>query len=709
MESEKEDLKKKIKKILSIATIALLPIAVVIFVLSYYSVPCINVTPNHLEFKDGEKEKLILVKNSFKKKGILGIFNFGFFDFGDKASTFRVETGSDSSWITVDPMSGTVSEGQETLSIKIDRTKLAIGSHEGAINIKSSGGDRTITLLAKRGEDAITITTPLANTALNIGSEVTINWNATIGIFDFVDIALIANGCVIENIADYYQFRNDDESPGEFKWHLKQDLLPGGQGYTIRVEDAQNSEFSDIVSPVAIEYQFNRIVFKNIYRAHQTPSNVQYIFSLRDQYDHAVTIDPSEHDWNSLKIWENEKEIDYSESRAFLSSQDDFQLQVMLVLDFSSSMKKNYNGIETMVTGVKSLIASLKETHQIGVIEFHKPDAQPSILQPFVTSKSAAEDAVTKFAKEEIYSDFSNCWDAVYMGIEQFPEKHNPRVFRALLFLSDGFDNGSTSTPENIIGLALERNVHIYNIGVGKVHEEYVLKDISKQTGGTYVHAKDICVLLERFQNIIRDLGGQYKVSYITPKKPKDGVFKIKCEVSYKGLKTFPPLIGKIDATTIYGDTSNGIINFSTSLNTKQKRAEVFMWCEHTPRYVHEFHFFLEKINPYTITLVPENEGGLCDDWKIVNEGKGWFRLTSPDPTNPKYDLEFGNSGTVCKITVDKISEAQTIIPFKLDNSVYSLGQSFCGRHDFETDAVGNCSTKIKIVDSKEDQGSGMW
>ncbi|NOR65619.1 MAG: VWA domain-containing protein, partial [Candidatus Scalindua sp.] len=632
MESEKKDIKKKIKKILSIATIALLSIAVVIFVLSYYSVPCINVTPNLLDFKDGEKEKLILVKNSFKKKGILGIFNFGILDFGDKSSTFRVETGSDSSWISVDPMSGTVSEGQETLRIKIDRTKLAIGSHEVAINIKSNGGDRTITILAKRGEDAITITTPLANTALNIGSEVTLNWNATIGIFDFVDIDLIANGCVIENIADYYQFRNDDESPGEFKWLLTKDLLPGGQGYTIRVEDAQNSEFSDKVSPVAIEYQFDKIVFENIYRAHQTPSNVQYIFSLRDQYNHAVTIDPSEHDWNSLKIWENGKEIDYSESRAFLSSQDDFQLQVMLVLDFSSSMKKNYNGIETMVTGVKSLIDSLKETHQIGAIEFHKPDAQPSILQPFVTSKSAAKDAITKFASEEIYSDFSNCWDAVYKGIEQFSAKHNPRVFRALLFLSDGFDNSSTSTPQNIIGLALERNVHIYNIGVGKVHEEYILKDMSKQTGGTYVHAKDICVLLERFQNIIRDLGGQYKVSYITPKKPKDGVFKIKCEVSYKGLKTTPPLIGKIDATTIYGDTSNGIINFSTSLNAKQKRAEVFMWCEHTPRYVHEFRFFLEKVNPYTITLVPENEGGLCENWKIVNEGKGWFRLTSPDP-----------------------------------------------------------------------------
>ena len=34
-----------------------------------------------------------------------------------------------------------------------------------------------------------------------------------------------------------------------------------------KVEDAKNSELFDEVSPVAINYQFDRIVFKNIYRA----------------------------------------------------------------------------------------------------------------------------------------------------------------------------------------------------------------------------------------------------------------------------------------------------------------------------------------------------------------------------------------------------------------------------------------------------------
>jgi hypothetical protein len=76
--------------------------------------------------------------------------------------------------------------------------------------------------------------------------------------------------------------------------------------------------------------------------------------------------------------------------------------------------------------------------------------------------------------------------------------------------------------------------------------------------------------------------------------------------------------------------------------------------------------------------------------------------LTSPDQTDPKYDLEFGNSGTICKITVDKIKKEETVIPFKVDNSVYSLGQSFCGRRDFDVDEDGDCSTNINIATSHE-------
>jgi hypothetical protein len=694
--------KKKKSKALPITIGVMILIAAAVCVLSYYMVPSLKIAQTSLYFEAEEKQKEIVLQSVFEKKGIFGVSKYGLINLGERELRYKIDAGEDSTWISVSPASGIFYDKKETVSVKIDRTKLSIGDHKGAINIRSDGGDKTIEVLATREKDALTITNPSPETSLLIGSEVDIRWKATLGVFDFVNIYLLENGCVVENIANYYQYRNDDVSPGELKWKLKEDLLPGGEGYMIKVEDAQNKELFDEVSPVSINYQFGKILFKNVNVSHQTPSNVQYIFSLRDQFDHAIIINPSEIDWDALKIWENEEEIDYLESRAFLSTQDDFQLQVMLVLDFSSSMKKIQDGIETMVKGANSLIDSLKETHQIGLIEFHKPEVPPSILQPFITNKNVAKAAITNFASKAIYSDFSICWDAVYMGLEQFSPKHEPKVFRALLFLSDGFDNSSTNQPKDIIELALKRNVHIYNIGVGKVHDEKVLEGISKKTGGTYVHAKNICVLLERFKNIIRDLGGQYKISYITPKKPKDGVFTIKSEISYKGLKSYPPLTGKIDAAKIYGDTRKGILTFSSSSSIKSGKAEMFMWCEHTPRYVHEFHFYLGISKPFTLSLVPSSEGGLCENWKVIKEGNGWFKLISPDPNNPKYDLEFGNSGTICKVIVGGIKEDSMVVPFKIDNSIYSLGQSFYGRDEFEIDEDGNCSMNITVVSSHD-------
>lgn len=690
--------KKKKSKALPITIGIMILIAIGVYVLSYYKIPSLKIAQTSLSFEGEENQKEIVLQSVSEKKGIFGIFNFGVIELGERELRYKIDAGEDSSWISVNPASGTFYDKKETIIVGIDRAKLSIGDHKGVINIRSDGGDKTIEVLASREKDAITLVNPSPNNSLTIGSEVSIRWKATLGIFDFVNIYLIANECLVENIANYYQYRKDDVSPGEFKWILKEDLLPGGEGYTIKVEDAQNKELFDVAYPVSLNYQFDKIQFKNVNAAHQTPSAVQYIFSLRDQYDHAVLINPTEIDWNALKIWENEEEIDYLESRAFLSTQDDFQLQVMLVLDFSSSMKKIQDGIETMVKGANSLIESLKETHQIGVIEFHRPQTPPSILQPFITNKNAAKAAITYFSSKPIYSDFSICWDAVYMGLEQFSPIHDPKVFRALLFLSDGFDNSSTVQPKDIIELALKRNVHIYNIGVGKVHEEKGLEDISKKTGGTYVRAKNICVLLERFKDIIRDLGGQYKISYITPKKPRDGVFTVKSEISYKGLKSYPPLTGKIDAAKIYGDTSKGILTFSSSSSIKSGKAEMFMWCEHTPRYVHEFHFFLSIAKPFTVSLVPSSGGGLCENWKVIKEHNGWFKLVSPVPDDPKYDLEFGNSGTICKIIIEGIKEDSLSVPFKIDNSIYSLGQSFCGRDDFTIDADGNCSTNIHIV-----------
>ena len=77
MESEEKDIKKR-SKALPIAIGILLLIAGAVYVLSYYSVPSLKVTPNDLTFKVGERKKEVFLKSDFGKKVFLGYLILGF-------------------------------------------------------------------------------------------------------------------------------------------------------------------------------------------------------------------------------------------------------------------------------------------------------------------------------------------------------------------------------------------------------------------------------------------------------------------------------------------------------------------------------------------------------------------------------------------------------------------------------------------------------
>ncbi|MGQ3684477.1 MAG: VWA domain-containing protein [Candidatus Loosdrechtia sp.] len=643
--------------------------------------PVLKTTQTELHFGEKEARQLLTLKNIGEKK-------WRYLSYV-KTLYYEVDITRGGEWISIPLRSGTCERHEEKqITVTVNRDMLSEGINQGEILVKSNGGNKTIRIVAIgiKEEKILRILNPSDNAALTIDEQITIQWSATPNISNYADIFLLKNGFVVENIARSYHYRNDTRSNGRFTWTPKSPLRPGEEKYAIKIVDISDREVFGLVSSLRIVSPLTKLFLKNITTAHQKPSTIQFVFSLRDQDDHAVLIDPANFDMNNLKIWENDKKIDYLESNPYLYRQDDFCLQVMLVLDFSASIKMYRNGVETMVVGANSLIDHLKDTHQIGIVEFHRPDAAPSIIQPFTTHKQKAREEILNFSQKNIYSDFSICWDAVYHGLKQFPEEPDPKTFRTLVFISDGFDNSSLRQPEDLISLANKRDVHIYSIGLGKVRKDEILENISGKTGGTYIRAEDIRVFLERFKQIIIDLGGQYKTSYITPKKPEDGIFTTKSEISYKGITGVPSLEDKVDPYHIFGKTNQGILSFDVSPLGDEENAEVFVWCEHVPRYINKFRFHLKTDKPYTITLVPENNGGICEEWNIIKEADGWYLLSSPNPNDLSYDLKFGRSGIICKINLEEIKEEQTEISFLLDNTVYHLGQAFYGREYPETD-----------------------
>lgn len=651
---------------------ALVTVVLIFFIMSCRKVePILEITPEELNFSRDDITKEFFIKNSGDDSGI--------FKSGIKPLKYKVQVDSKYKWIFIDTVKGESEGERNSIGVEINRTNLKPGQNTGKINVVSNGGTKSINVHVDKKEEKITILSPSPKANLPIGQDVKIAWSATSGVGDTVNIGLYLNGSKVGNIAANYKLKSKTVGQYSFLWKVGGKWLSAGNNFAIRIEDSRRAATFGEVYPVTITSKINELCVKNISTDHQKPNTVQFMFSLRDQHDHALFIDTKNTDFKGLRIAENRIEIDYLESHSFLFSQSDFPLQAMMVLDFSESMFEEKNDVKMIVEGTKKLIDSLNDTHQIGVIEFHRPDKAPAIIQKFTTYKKAAKDSLDRFLTNKIYRDFSTCWDAVLKGLKQFPVDSNPDIFKTILLVSDGFDNSSLSKPEELIAVAKERDVHIYTLGVGMVHDENVLKGIAEETGGTYIHAEDINVLLKRFSMMTKDILGQYKISYVTPKKIEDGNFDVYISIIHNGIISSPALEDNIDPSTITEKTIRGVINFTTPTIIEDEKAEIFMWCEHSPRYINEFHFKIKTDKPYKVLLTKAKDGGICEDWTIEDEGEGSFRLKSPNQAEPHFDLDFGDFGTICKIVVDSVTENKLVIPFELDNSIYKMGQSFYG------------------------------
>lgn len=651
--------------------------------------PVLEVSPTELNFGKLATERELVVQNVAKTEGL--------FEIGVNTLEYAINVDEKYDWISVQPEIGQIDEESDTITVSINRHKLLQGDNTGEITIQSNGGNKAVPIFSQRKRETITISSPLPGSHLSIGHSVDITWSVTSGVSDLVNIFLYLNGANVGTIASNYGYLDESSTSGKFSWMIDRSTFTEGNDYTIRIEDARRKDISGELFPINIINSISELHIKNISTDHQFPNKSQFTFSVRDQNDHSVIINPNDIDWNDLGIYENKKEIDYLESHAFLFTQNDFELQVMLVLDFSESMYKDRTDIDAIISGTKLLINNLGETHQVGVIEFHRPDKEPKIIHPFTTYKQAVVDSIDMFVANKIYRDFSTCWDAVKKGLEQFPTKPDPNIFKTIVLVSDGFDNSSVCKPRELVSIANDRDVHIFTIGVGQVHEEIILKGIAIKTGGTYTLSENLNVLSDRFRQLIRDLSGQYKISYISPKKPEDGQFSVNIDFSYEGISASPSLNDEIDPVTIFGNTIKGIIRFSTPSIIEDNRAEIFMWCEHVPRYINEFRFRLTTDKPYKILLTKSHEGGICEGWSINKGEDGWYTIVSSNQADPHYDLEFGNFGTICKIIVDDIAGDGLIIPFELDNSFYDMGQSFFGGKKSEIDNQGDWTTNINV------------
>ncbi len=194
----------------------------------------------------------------------------------------------------------------------------------------------------------------------------------------------------------------------------------------------------------------------------------------------------------NIRITENGKEI---EDFTLWCSDPDLRCaaSVALVADVSGSMQ-----------GVGMTDAARNMHAFIDLLDGKWDDAalitagrEPQIRQRFSTNRSKLNQSVDSLQS----SGGSSLYDGIMLGIQNLIDEGYNQC-RAVIVFTDGWDNTSSATVQEIISLANRNRIRVFTIGVGQVIDLAPLEQISLLTGGRYYerpNAGQMAAILPQF------------------------------------------------------------------------------------------------------------------------------------------------------------------------------------------------------------------
>ncbi|HEX9723443.1 MAG TPA: VWA domain-containing protein [Vicinamibacteria bacterium] len=215
-------------------------------------------------------------------------------------------------------------------------------------------------------------------------------------------------------------------------------------------------------------------------------------------------------------------------------------LTLAIVVDVSGSMKSK---MQDVASSLEELLDALGERDRAFLLAFH---GSVVTLQEPTYDLSLLAEALSGFEPTGGTAMFDGIVEGLYR-----PYKMGPRTRRALILLSDGFDNASLNTPRETIAAAKATGIPIYGIGLGKKRRglfgrlfgdptnlefeglhEIRLRELSERTGGCSYIVADIkrqktntttSPLARAFGRLARELRFHYVLTYRPPSNELDG------------------------------------------------------------------------------------------------------------------------------------------------------------------------------------------
>ena len=237
----------------------------------------------------------------------------------------------------------------------------------------------------------------------------------------------------------------------------------------------------------------------------------------------------------NFKLFEDKKEQMVQQF-----SSEDAPLSVGLVFDASGSMGRK---LEKSRQAVAQFFKTANPEDEFFLVQFNDT---AELVNGFTTSLEEIQNKLT-FTQSK---GRTALLDAIYLALHTMKKAKNPR--KALLVISDGGDNNSRYTENEIKNLVREADVQIYAIGSyepvgarGRTAEELagpgLLTEIAEQTGGRQYAVENLNELPDIAAKIGIELRNQYILGYTPQNQDRDGRYR-RVQVKLVQPKGLPPL-----------------------------------------------------------------------------------------------------------------------------------------------------------------------
>ena len=201
---------------------------------------------------------------------------------------------------------------------------------------------------------------------------------------------------------------------------------------------------------------------------------------------------------------------------------EDVPVSMGLIVDNSGSMRTKRQRVEASAL---ALVKASNPQDEVFIVNFND---EAFLDQPFTSDLKELERGLAKIDSR----GGTAMRDAIRMSIDYLKE-NGKKDKKVLVVVTDGDDNNSSGTLENLVKAAQQSEVLIYTVGLLSDEEKRearratrALNAIAEATGGKSYYPKELKDVDGVCQQVAHDIRSQYIITYSPTNSALDGSFR---------------------------------------------------------------------------------------------------------------------------------------------------------------------------------------